>query len=369
VVPTYLQGSSTRIVVNGRARYNHLTRILRIKMFILAVSFAAALLIVLTKPMHGALTTRTAATGHATHTKAIARIGGLAILAGLITSRLIHPDIQLLHHVLGFGSVVFAIGFIEDLSHRVTPFQRLAMCAVAAGLAGVYGGHIVHRVDFQPIDTLLRIDPFAVLFTAFAVSGLCSAINMIDGKNGLAAGSVVGSLIGISLIAQATGQVQVSITAESLVYATLGFLLLNWPMGKIFMGDGGAYLLGFGLALCLVELPRSEDVSAWASFLVVLYPVTEVFHSAFRRRRQRRRIDEPDQQHLHHLLQSRVVDKVLPHLGRTSRNSAVAPLGWILNAIPVAWAVQFSADPAALVAGAVVYVAGYFLAHHRLCQS
>ena len=335
-------------------------------MLTFAVSLAAALLIVLTKPMHGVLTTRTSASGHATHTKAISRIGGLAILSGMLAARITHPDLQLLHHTLGFGSVAFVIGFIEDLSHRVTPFQRLAMCAVAAGLAAVYGGHVIDRLDLPVIDDLLEFDLLAIGFTAFAVSGLCSAINMIDGKNGLAGGSVIGSLIGVYLIAQATGQQPLAATAASLIFATLGFLLLNWPMGKLFMGDGGAYLLGFGLGLCVVEMPKSASVSAWASLLLVLYPVTEVLHSTFRRRRQRRRIDEPDQEHLHHLLQSRLIDKICPQLGRTSRNSAVAPIGWMLTALPVTWAVMFHSDPGILMAGAAAYVAGYFVVHQLL---
>jgi len=337
-------------------------------MLTFAVSLAAALIIVLTKPLHGGFTTRTAATGHATHTKAVARIGGLAVLAGLLASRVVHPELELLHHALGFGAVAFAIGFIEDLSHRVTPFQRLGMCAIAAGLAGVYGGHVVHRLDLPWVDGLLQIEIVALLFTAFAMSGLCSAINMIDGKNGLAAGSVIGSLVGVHLIAQASGQASVATTAESFILATLGFLLLNWPMGKLFMGDGGAYLLGFGLGLCLIDLPKAGTVSAWASLVVVLYPVTEVLHSAFRRRRESRRIDEPDQEHLHHLLQSRLIDKAWPRWGRTSRNSAVAPMGWALTAIPVTWAVVFQTQQWALMFGAAAYVAGYFMLHRRLSE-
>lgn len=337
-------------------------------MLIFAVSLAAAILLVLTKPIHGALTTRSAATGHGTHTKAISRIGGLAILAGLVTSRMTHPDVQLLHHVLGFGSVAFAIGFIEDLSHRVTPLQRLAMCGVAAGLAGVYGGHVIERLDVPLIDSLFEAEVVALVFTAFAVSGLCSAINMIDGKNGLATGSVMISLIGVWFVAQASGQSQLGITASSLIFASLGFLALNWPMGKIFMGDGGAYLLGFGLGLCLVDMPREGSVSAWTSLVLVLYPVTEVLHSACRRNRQKRRIDEPDQEHLHHLLQSRLIDRLVPEWGRTSRNSAVAPLGWVLAAIPALWAVVFRSQPTELMIGSAVYIVSYFGLHHVLSR-
>jgi len=358
--------STARNMAEQQARYNQHTPNVRAVMLIFAVSFAAALLIVLTKPMHGSLTTRTAVTGHATHTKAIARIGGLAILAGLAASRAVHPDVQLLHHALGFGSVAFAIGFIEDLSHRVSPLQRLAMCSVAAGLAGVYGGHVIHRIDVPMIDPILEIEIVGLFFTAFAVSGLCSAINMIDGKNGLAAGSVIASLSGVLVLAGATGQQDLEITATSMILAALGFMFLNWPIGKIFMGDGGAYLLGFGLGLCLVEMPKEGSVSAWASLVVVLYPVTEVLHSAYRRHSQRRRIDEPDQEHLHHLLQSRLVDKLMSGWGRTSRNSAVAPIGWLLSAIPVTWALAFRSQPTELMLGAVFYVVGYFGMHRIL---
>src|SRR4029450_979221 len=97
------------------------------------------------------------------------------------------------------------------------------------------------------------------------------------GFNGLAAGSVAIMLGAMGLIAYSVGDAQLATVSFVLAAGALGFGAVNWPFGKIFLGDGGAYFLGFLLAWVAVLLPmRSPHVNAWATMLVCAYPVLEV---------------------------------------------------------------------------------------------
>jgi UDP-N-acetylmuramyl pentapeptide phosphotransferase/UDP-N-acetylglucosamine-1-phosphate transferase len=95
--------------------------------------------------------------------------------------------------------------------------------------------------------------------------------------------------------------------------ATLGFLLLNYPFGRIFLGDGGAYLAGFWVAECAVLLlVRNPNVSTWGPLLVCFYPVWETGFSMYRRSFIRKtHSGKPDMVHFHHLLLRRFVSRHL----------------------------------------------------------
>ncbi|MBK7655484.1 MAG: glycosyltransferase family 4 protein, partial [Betaproteobacteria bacterium] len=95
---------------------------------------------------------------------------------------------------------------------------------------------------------------FRFAFTAFAIAGLSNPINIIDGFNGLASGAVLISLASLGLIAFQVNDLDLMRMCFILSGATLGFVVLNFPFGKIFLGDGGAYLLGFTLAWTSVLL-------------------------------------------------------------------------------------------------------------------
>ena len=91
----------------------------------------------------------------------------------------------------------------------------------------------------------------------------------------------------------------------------MGFFVLNFSTGKIFLGDGGAYLLGFILASLAIQLPaRNYDVSPWTSLIFCSYPIIETIFTIFRRIKNRKSIHEPDNLHLHHLVSEFVGIKV-----------------------------------------------------------
>jgi UDP-N-acetylmuramyl pentapeptide phosphotransferase/UDP-N-acetylglucosamine-1-phosphate transferase len=203
----------------------------------------------------------------------------------------------------------------------------------------------------------LHIHLVALLFTAFAIAGLCSAINMIDGKNGLASGSVAISLLGVHVIASQGGAVDLAQTALVVTWIIAGFIFLNWPLGRLFMGDGGAYLIGFSLALCIIDLADSGISSPWASLLIVMYPVSEVLFTVARRLRGGNPIDQPDQNHLHHLVERALISRWFGRLGKTSKNSLVAPIILPAHAACVAIAALWPTDALILFGACIAALA------------
>jgi UDP-N-acetylmuramyl pentapeptide phosphotransferase/UDP-N-acetylglucosamine-1-phosphate transferase len=121
----------------------------------------------------------------------------------------------------------------------------------------------------------------------------------------------------------------------ALVYGglVLGFFVVNFPLGKIFLGDGGAYFAGFLLAALGVLLPsRNPEISAWTAILICAYPVIETLASMRRKsRRDGHSVGRPDRLHWHMLVHRRyarriVRDREALHL----RNPATSVVTWAL---------------------------------------
>lgn len=275
-----------------------------------ATSFAVCAGLIVTQKWHGRLTLDHDTAGiQKLHERPVPRIGGVGVFCGLLAAvaagwLLDGPHVQTIALLLLCALPTFAAGLLEDLTKRVTARQRLGASFASAALAAWLLDGTLNRLDIPGLDSLMAYSWLAAAFTAFAVSGVTNAINIIDGLNGLASGSVTIMLTGLGVVAWLHGDelvLQMCLTGAA---AALGFMLLNYPFGRIFLGDGGAYLAGFWLAECSVLLlVRNPSVSTWAPLLICFYPVWETCFSMYRRRIVRGTgSGRPDMVHLHHLL-------------------------------------------------------------------
>ena len=305
------------------------------------------------------------------HSRATPRIGGIAILAGVIAGWAAVNGAQhtLLGHLLLAGLPAFAFGLAEDLSKRVSVRARFLATLSCGVFAYVFTGYSITDVQVPGLDWLLGFTLISVAFTAFAVAGVANAINLIDGMNGLAGGTVIIMLCGLALLAQSLGDPALMQTCLLLGAATVGFMLLNWPLGKLFLGDGGAYFLGFGVAwVCVLLLWRHPQVSAWAPLLVCCLPVLEVLFSIQRRRARGQRIDAPDRLHLHSLVKRRLARWLLPHGSRLQRNSLTGAILCGTGLLPAAIALYCYDSTPALMLGLLLCAFLYRAAYARLTQ-
>ena len=335
------------------------------------VSLLVALLLVATQRRHGHLSMDSTFGPQKFHTRPTPRVGGVAIVAGMLAGYLLaHPNRQgLIWPLLLASTPAFVFGLAEDLTKRVSVRSRLLATMGCGVLGWALTGHSITETNTPGLDWLLGFTFVSVAFTAFTVGGVANAINIIDGFNGLAAGTVIIILISFALMASATGDADLLRTCLILSGALLGFGLVNWPLGKIFLGDGGAYFVGFAVAwIAVLMLARNPQVSAWAPLLVCGYPVLEVLFSIVRRRRRGLSPGDPDRLHLHSLVRRRLVQALLPRASNLARNSVTGALMWGATLLPAAIAVRWSANTPALVLGFVVCALLYSALYARLTQ-
>ena len=279
-------------------------------LLIVGASFAACLVVVLTQNWHGKHSLDHDLNGaQKLHAKPVPRVGGLGLIVGLLIAGLAsyvthgnsYPTTLTL---LVCALPVFLAGFVEDLTKRVSVRTRLLSSFVSAALAVWLLGAQLTDVDVPGLDALMRFSIVGVLFTVFAVLGVTHSVNIIDGLNGLAGGAVCIMLAGLASLSWIYGDAVVMKLCLWGIAGLVGFMLLNYPFGKIFLGDGGAYLAGFWLAECAVLLlVRNPEVSTWTVLLCCLYPVLETAYSMFRRHVIHKVPSGlPDMGHLHQLL-------------------------------------------------------------------
>jgi len=336
------------------------------------VTFIVALGLVLTQGLHGHLSTDTLIGVQKFHTKPTPRIGGVALTSGLVAAYIFseQPVCEIMLPMLIAAIPAFVAGTLEDVTKRVGVLPRL-LATMLSGVAAWYlTGVAMRNTGVAAIDWVLTFSPIAVLFTAFAVGGVANAVNIIDGFNGLAAGAVAIMFTAMGLIALKVGDHALAQICFTLAAGMVGFGAINWPMGHIFLGDGGAYLIGFLLGWIAVLLPmRNPSVTAWATLLVCAYPVLEVAFSYRRKsKREGHNPGQPDKVHLHMLMYRRLSRKAFPLMDRTLQNGLTSPYAWCYAALPAIWAVIFFDHIGWLALGVIVAAAVYWAIYQRLSQ-
>jgi UDP-N-acetylmuramyl pentapeptide phosphotransferase/UDP-N-acetylglucosamine-1-phosphate transferase len=305
----------------------------------LTASFAMGMLIVVTRRWHGGHTLDSDVAGiQKVHVKPVPRVGGIALLTGIMVVfvagsfdypyPLQHSGNDGVFKLLSAAMPAFLSGLIEDLTKKVSVKARLAATFASALFGCLLLGAYLPRIDVLGLDSLFQWWPCAVAISAFAVAGVTNSINIIDGFHGVASCAVIIILTGFGFLASQSGDAFVMHLALVGAGATLGFLLINYPTGRLFMGDGGAYLMGFWLAeVAVLLIVRNPSVNAWQVLAVCAYPVIEVIYSIYRRKFIRKvSPGTPDRLHLHSLIYRRAVCQLIPRNEDFlwARNAAVA---------------------------------------------
>lgn len=201
----------------------------------------------------------------------------------------------------------FIYGVYEDIDGNTPQKVRLLVMSFSTLLATLMTGITIKSIGFINIPEIAQIP-----FTVFAVIGLASAINFIDGLNGLASGVTTITFSVFGLAAYAVGNNWLGSTMFLSASIMLGFFALNFPFGKIFLGDAGAYYLGYMVAMSSEALVMdNSQISPWFPVAVLSYPIIETLFTMWRRyRRLKKRgvkFFTAEKVHLHSLLYLRVL--------------------------------------------------------------
>ena len=305
----------------------------------LLVSLAACSINIVTERWHGRFSFDVDVRGiQKVHKNMVPRTGGIALLSGVLAVPLLvnfeyfSVALQAETRVVIFKLLLAAIpafsaGIIEDLTKKVSVRTRLCAIFASAVLAAwILGAHLP-RLDIWGLDAALAWIPFSIAITAFAVVGVTNSINIIDGFHGVAGGTVVIVLAGTGYLSWMSGDVLVAQLALAGIGATIGFLMLNYPTGRLFMGDGGAYFIGFWAAeVAVLTIVRNPGINAWQILAIYAYPVIEVLFSMYRRKiLHNTLVGAPDRLHLHSLFYRRVAcQRISAKTYSWGRNAGVA---------------------------------------------
>ena len=295
--------------------------------FVASLSFC--ILLVLTKPWHGAFSMDANEGIQKFHSTPTPRIGGLAIVAALWAARLNSPPElkSLIELFLLAGLPAFIFGLAEDITKKVSVLHRLLATMASGFLAWWLTGYSLTRVDVWGVDYLLTFTFVSVLFTSIAIGGVANSINIIDGFNGLASTTSALAFAAFALVAHQVGDSQLAAISLVLASCVWGFFWVNWPYGKIFLGDGGSYFVGFSLGWVAVLLTeRNHQVSAFAALLICVHPVTEVLFSIYRRKIKELHPGHPDRIHFHSLIKQRYVRRWFSGVSSDWHNSVTGLL-------------------------------------------
>jgi UDP-GlcNAc:undecaprenyl-phosphate GlcNAc-1-phosphate transferase len=236
-------------------------------------------------------------------------MGGLAVGlgcgAGLLAAHLLGFGEGLSMQVAGFaagGTILVCVGAWDD---RFTmPVVAKLLFQVAAAVIAVQVGF---RVDIfsDPISQTTFAVPVWVLWpvSLLWIVGVTNAMNLVDGLDGLSAG--LGAIIAatLTIICWQAGQWTGVVIGLALFGALIGYLPYNFPPARIFLGDTGSLLIGFGLALLALEGYRKAAFLAFmVPMLALAIPLLDTFLSIIRRVRSGRSVFSADQLHMHHRL-------------------------------------------------------------------
>ena len=240
---------------------------------------------------------------------------------------------------LAAGALVVALAGLMDDRRAQPAWIKLGAQALAAAIA-IACGLAIERVALPGLG-VVELGPLAVPLTALWLIGLTNAFNFMDGLDGLAAATATIAAAALALIAQAGGNGPVAALAWSLAAASAGFLLLNRPPARIFMGDVGSQFLGFAFAgLGVLMAQRVAD--GGGALLVPLLLFHFLFDTALTAWRRWRRGELLWQAHREHLYQ---------RLNRTGLGHLAVTMAVSISALALAALALFAPDASGLWRG------------------
>jgi len=247
------------------------------------------------------------------HTRALPRLGGIAIVLSFLTSTAVAlmvariwrpeaaPTLYPLLTILPPAVLIFLLGIYDDL-RTAGPYFKFGVQAVAGAMLFAGGLRIL---DLPLLFGAHQFPWFVGLpLTIFWVMAITNAFNLIDGLDGLAAGSALFSTLVMFVVATLGGMSLISLVTLALAGAVLGFLRYNFNPATIFLGDCGSLFVGFLLsALSLQGAQKAPTLIAVAIPLVSFgLPILETTLSIARRFISGRPVFSADREHIHHKL-------------------------------------------------------------------
>ena len=247
------------------------------------------------------------------HEKSTYRLGGTIIFLSLVFlfSYLFFYQNIFLFEYITFCSSFFILGLIDDLKIDLKPKFRLFLMTNFLIALIIFNETNIELVSLKYLDNLMQVDIFALFFVCLCFLFIINGANLIDGFNGLLG---LHSLIILGLLSWINlyyGNYNFSYILFNISLIILIFIIFNFPRAKMFLGDGGAYLVGILIAISSIKTNNLiPSISSFFFCILLFYLFVEVFFSFFRKiflKKQNPLL--PDKEHLHMLVYKFLLNK------------------------------------------------------------
>ena len=241
--------------------------------------------------------------GRKVHTKPMPRLGGLGIYMGFLLGYILFGTMSARMNAILIGSfIIILTGVVDDINPIPAKIKFLFQILAASVVA--FYGQILLR-DLEAFGLYINFGVFSYPITILFIVGIINCINLIDGLDGLAAGlaSIYFVTIGIVIVYWTHTFDLDAMLTFIMLGATLGFLCHNFNPAKIFMGDSGSMFLGYIIAvIALLGFKNVTLTTLLAPICLLAIPIMDTLFAILRRLINKKPIDEPDKEHLHHQL-------------------------------------------------------------------
>jgi UDP-GlcNAc:undecaprenyl-phosphate GlcNAc-1-phosphate transferase len=268
------------------------------------------------------------------HDSAMPRLGGLAILAGvLLAGALFLPGTQSMRGILAGAAAITLVGAFDDAKPGgLHPVVKL-LGQFAAALIPVVCDVRVENITLPFVDPL-DLGDWGYPLTLVGIVAVMNVVNFTDGVDGLAAGVCMIAAATFAVIALSLDRVDAGILAAATAGAAVGFLRHNFHPASVFMGDSGSNLLGLLLACVAIQgvLKTAAVVALFFPLVILAVPAADATFVVAKRIKYRRPVYSADTWHFHHRF---------ANIGFSQRRTVLYLYAWTLSLAAMALALRF----------------------------
>ena len=338
-------------------------------LFCFSLSLLLCYSLILSKKFHSSFSIDVLTGPQKIHIESTIRIAGFAVFLSLILSNnlFISKNNEILNLLLLTAFPVFSAGFLEDVTNNVSISKRLISSLISGTLFIYLFDTKITYINIYFVDLLLQNYIFSLIVTILAISVLINAFNLIDGLHGLSIGTFLIMLLGFSIISVIVEDLVLLSLSLTIMMCFLGAFVINFPLGKFFIGDGGAYLMGLiAAAVGIILSEKHLIISPFSIFLIVIFPCYELLRSFFRRILRKKSPFHPDDKHFHSILYKFIVKKKLVKISVSNPLASLLVLNFPL--FTTVWACLFFKDKFFILIGIFIFIIIYEILYRSLIK-
>jgi UDP-GlcNAc:undecaprenyl-phosphate GlcNAc-1-phosphate transferase len=240
--------------------------------------------------------------GRKVHAAPVPRVGGLAMACGVLVAAVATLNLQPSDRwLLLAAAVMLAFGVLDDrfdIDYRLKLIGQIFAVSIVVFAGGVQ----IHSFTLE--DSIPLPEWIAIPLTVFFLVGITNAINLADGLDGLAGGTIFLCLCAVALLSSIGESGHATALALTFAGAVLGFLRFNTYPASVFMGDAGSQMLGFVIGVLCIRATQnpSSEISATIPILLLALPILDTLSVMVQRIGEGRSPFSPDRNHIHHKL-------------------------------------------------------------------